>query len=133
MIYNGVGERDHETDVLARADRTISRHKLYMCRAFGTREGVRSCHSGACQRRSTGLDVELMVIGDGEDRDFLLQVAMDHAITEHVNFKGALDHASTLAAIAGSSLVLIPSRPREGSALSPSKRRVQAYRALRRV
>jgi glycosyltransferase involved in cell wall biosynthesis len=64
-----------------------------------------------------GFDAELTVIGDGDDRDLLRQAAVDHAIAGHVSFKGALDHGSTLAAIAGSSLVLIPSRPREGFSL----------------
>jgi glycogen synthase len=117
VIYNGVGERDHETDVLARADRTISRHRLICVGRLEREKGFDLAIAALAKVRFTGLDVELMVIGDGEDRDFLLQVAMDHAITDHVNFTGALDHVSTLAAIAASSLVLIPSRPREGFSL----------------
>ena len=117
VIYNGVGERDPGTDVLARADRTTSRHRLICVGRLEREKGFDLAIAALAKVRSTGFDAELTVIGDGEDRDFLLQAAMDHAIKNHVNFKGALDHASTLSAIAGSSLVLIPSRPREGFSL----------------
>jgi glycosyltransferase involved in cell wall biosynthesis len=67
--------------------------------------------------RARGIDAELTLIGQGPERRFLGEVAIAHGVAEHVHLRGVLDHCSTLEAIANSSLVVIPSRVREGFSL----------------
>jgi glycosyltransferase involved in cell wall biosynthesis len=59
----------------------------------------------------------LTIIGQGEFRGTIEKAASDLDIADHVRLMGALDHRSTRKAIAESSLVLIPSRTREGFSL----------------
>jgi len=117
VIYNGVPEIGRENDAPVRADHAGLKHRLICVGRLQHEKGFDLAISALATVRSMGFDAELTVIGDGDDRDLLRQAAVDHAIAGHISFKGALDHASTLAAIAGSSLVLIPSRPREGFSL----------------
>lgn len=69
------------------------------------------------QVRRLGIDAELTVIGQGEERAQLERLAGNLGLTAHVHFKGVLDHANALAEIAASSIVLVPSRTREGFSL----------------
>jgi glycogen(starch) synthase len=117
VIYNGVQGIGREDDVPVRSDRAGLKHRLICVGRLQHEKGFDLAIAALAKVRSMGFDAELTVIGDGDDRDFLRQAAVDHAIAGHISFKGALDHASTLAAMASSSLVLIPSRPREGFSL----------------
>ena len=67
--------------------------------------------------RAQGIDAELTIIGQGRERKSLKTIAADHGIADHVHWEGVLQHCSTLEAIAGSSLVLVPSRSSEGFSL----------------
>ncbi len=69
------------------------------------------------QIRRSGLDAELTLIGHGEERANLERVADRLGVFDRVHFKGVLDHESTLAEIAASSLVLVPARAHEGFSL----------------
>lgn len=117
VIYNGVREIGREKDVPVRVDCAKPRHRLICVGRLQHEKGFDLAIGALAKVRSRGVDAELTVVGDGDDRDVLQQAAVKHAVAGHVTFKGALDHASTLAAIAGSSLILIPSRPREGFSL----------------
>ena len=67
--------------------------------------------------RRSGFDAELTLIGQGENRKFFVETAAAHGVAEHVRFAGVLDRVETRRAIANSTLVLVPSRTREGFSL----------------
>lgn len=69
------------------------------------------------QVRARGFDASLTLIGQGEHRREFLNAAAFHDIERHVRFAGVLEHAETRRAIADSTLVLAPSRTREGFSL----------------
>jgi glycogen(starch) synthase len=69
------------------------------------------------QVRAQGLDSNLLIIGQGEDRRALVSASVFHGVEPYVRFAGVLEHAETCQAIADSTLVLAPSRTREGFSL----------------
>jgi glycogen(starch) synthase len=113
VIYNGV----RTLDGIAGTKRQDSRFKLICAGRLQLEKGFDVAIEALAKVRAQGLDAELTLIGHGQELRSLQQGAVDHNVADHVHFEGVLDRRSTLEAIAGSSLVLVPSRMREGFSL----------------
>ncbi|AMN39833.1 glycosyltransferase family 4 protein [Rhodoplanes sp. Z2-YC6860] len=114
VIPNGVSE--HETT--PRPDRFKPPFALTCVGRLQREKGFDLAIAALAQVRARGLDANLLLIGQGEHRsDFENAAAAFHGMEPHVRFAGVLDHAETRRAIADSTLVLAPSRTREGFSL----------------
>jgi glycogen(starch) synthase len=67
--------------------------------------------------RAEGLDATLTIVGCGEDRRKLEALASELGLAGSVHFRGACDNEETRRIMAGASVVLVPSRTREGFSL----------------
>jgi glycosyltransferase involved in cell wall biosynthesis len=67
--------------------------------------------------RAAGVDAHLTIVGQGEEREQLQDLARRLELDVYVHFMGATQRRETLAAIAQSTLVLVPSREIEGFSL----------------
>jgi glycogen(starch) synthase len=113
VIYNGI----RKSGDAIRANQTGPRNKLLCVGRLQHEKGFDIAIAALAKVRSTGFDAKLSIIGSGEYRGYLERVAFDYEVTDHVSFEGVLDHPSTQRAIANCSLVLVPSRTREGFSL----------------
>ena len=112
VIYNGV-QRNGPAQVVSK----ISKLSLICVGRLEPDKGFDVAIEAFAKLRARGIDAELTLIGQGPERQFLGEVAIAHGVAEHVHLRGVLDHPTTLEAIANSSLVVIPSRLREGFSL----------------
>jgi glycogen(starch) synthase len=112
-IYNGIpklkGEHRHRT--------IPDRHTLLCVGRMQREKGFDTAIEALPKIRNCGLDATLVLIGDGEDRAELGSLARGLGIPEHVIFRGSLDRKAARQAIAKSSVLLVPSRTREGFSL----------------
>jgi glycogen(starch) synthase len=113
VIYNGIRTLDDTVGV----ERTDPGYRLMCVGRLQLEKGFDVAIAALAKVRSQGLDADLTLIGWGRERMSLQKAAVDHAVADHVRFEGVLDRRRTLEAIAGCSLVLIPSRMREGFSL----------------
>ncbi|MGB2898367.1 MAG: glycosyltransferase family 4 protein [Candidatus Acidiferrum sp.] len=74
-----------------------------------TTKGVRLLFEAASILRKQGQPFELLIIGDGPERDSLEQFAREAQLDVQVRFAGRLDGAQLNAALAESSVVVVPS------------------------
>ena len=112
VIYNGVRRHD-----LAQAGPKAPGFRLMCVGRLEHGKGFDVAIEAFAKLRARGIDAELGLIGQGPERRFLGKVAIAHKVADHVHLQGAFDHRRTLEAIANSSLVVIPSRVREGFSL----------------
>lgn len=56
-----------------------------------------------------GVDLRLILVGDGPQRQLLEAAARDMALSDRIEFRGALDERATLAAIAGADMLVLTS------------------------
>jgi glycogen(starch) synthase len=113
VICNGI----RPFDGVVRTHGPHGRHRLTCVGRLQREKGFDIAVAALAKVRSEGLEAELTIIGQGEFRGTIEKAALDLDIADHVRLMGALDHRSTRNAIAESSLVLIPSRTREGFSL----------------
>ena len=74
-----------------------------------TTKGVRILFEAARILREQGQPLELLIIGDGPERDSLERFAREAKLDVQVRFAGRLDGAQLNAALAQSSVVVVPS------------------------
>jgi glycosyltransferase involved in cell wall biosynthesis len=74
-----------------------------------TTKGVRLLFEAAGILRKQGQPFELLIIGDGPERDSLVHLARESQLDAQVRFAGRLDDAQLHAALAQSSAVVVPS------------------------
>ena len=113
MIFNGV---EPPADAVGRR-RMPARHRLLAVGRMQTQKGFDTAIAALAILRARGIDVALDLIGRGEDGAGFAQLAHDLGVADHVTFKGTLEHADTRRAIGDCSLLLVPSRTREGFGL----------------
>jgi glycogen(starch) synthase len=113
VIPNGVEEHD----LIPRPNRFEPPFVLTCVGRLRKEKGFDLAIAALAQVRARGLDASLLLIGQGGDRrDFEIAAAF-HDMEPHVRFTGVLEQAETRRAIADSTLVLAPSRTREGFSL----------------
>ena len=113
VIYNGIAKPD---DVV-RVEHSGTLFKLTCVGRLEPEKGFDTAIVALAKVRARGIDAELTIIGQGRERGPLRTLAADHDIGDHVHWEGVLHHRPTLEVIAGSSLVLVPSRSSEGFSL----------------
>lgn len=67
--------------------------------------------------RAAGIQVVLDIVGQGEERGALRELAVAAGVSDEVRLLGRVDHLQTRSMIARSTLLLAPSRTREGFGL----------------
>ncbi|MEM7678598.1 MAG: glycosyltransferase family 4 protein [Myxococcota bacterium] len=72
-------------------------------------KGVLGLLQAFAEAKGKGLDAELVLVGDGPDRDAVEQRIADLNILEHVTLKGRLPEAKTLEAIADADMLVLAS------------------------
>jgi glycogen(starch) synthase len=80
--------------------------------------------------RAQGLDTILKIVGEGEERRNLEQLALTLGLSDRVQFLGPLDNPSVRRMIGLSHLVLVPSRTREGFSLVAAEAAMAAVPAV---
>jgi glycogen(starch) synthase len=113
VIPNGV----HRQDSIPRPGRFEPPFALTCVGRLEREKGFDLAIAALAQVRAQGIDANLLLIGQGEHRREFETAAAFHDMDRHVRFAGVLDHAETRRAIADSTLVLAPSRTREGFSL----------------
>jgi glycosyltransferase involved in cell wall biosynthesis len=110
VIYNGL----RQLNGIAGREPTDAKFRLSCIGRLEPGKGFDTAITALAEVRARGLDARLAVIGAGAQRRPLQELAVALGVTDDVHFEGVLDRRRTLEAIAGSSLVLVPSRLREG-------------------
>jgi glycogen synthase len=113
VIYNGV----RPFDDLVSGRRPPAPPRLIGVGRLQREKGFDLAIAALAKMRAGGLDAQLTLIGQGEERAQLEGLANALGVAEHVKFAGVLDQPGARAAIAGASLLLAPSRTREGFSL----------------
>jgi glycogen synthase len=113
VIYNGIEKHD---DVV-RVDRPGARYGLLCVGRLEHQKGYDVAIAALAKALANGLDADLTLVGYGKDHKYLQQAAIDLDVADRVYFVGTRDHRSALEAIASCSLLLVPSRSREGFSL----------------
>jgi glycogen(starch) synthase len=80
--------------------------------------------------RAQGFDAQLKIIGEGEERRNLEDLALALDLSDRIQFLGRLDNLSTRRLIGQSHLVLVPSRTREGFSLVAAEAAMAAVPAV---
>jgi glycogen(starch) synthase len=116
VIYNGVPAPKNLTG--NRNDlRNNSRPMLTCVGRLESEKGFDVAIAALAKLRLQGVDAELMLVGCGTERHALRKIAGDCNVAKYVHLSGALEHHRALEMISRSSLVLVPSRSREGFSL----------------
>lgn len=113
-IYNGVAPHADFP-----ANRTMPpRHKLLCVGRMQREKGFDLAIEAVAAIRSRGLEADLVLAGYGEDQPRFEDQARALGISQHVQFLGALDRMRVRQLMAESSILLAPSRTREGFCLA---------------
>jgi glycogen(starch) synthase len=113
VIYNGVPRFDD----LTAGHQPPAPHRLICVGRLQREKGFDCAIEALARVRAAGLDAQLSIIGQGGERLRLEELAAGLGLANHLFFAGVLDHVSTRKAIADASLLLAPSRTREGFSL----------------
>jgi glycogen(starch) synthase len=113
VIPNGV----HQPDSIPRPGRFEPPFALTCAGRLEREKGFDLAIAALARVRARGLDANLTLIGQGDHRQEFEIAAAFHDMERHVRFVGVLDHTATRRAIANSTLLLAPSRTREGFSL----------------
>lgn len=114
MIYNGIASL---MPAVAGRREMPARHSLLGVGRMQSEKGFDIAIAALARLRARGINVELQLIGRGEDETSLAALATGLGVASHVRFRGVLENAATRRAIGSSTLLLVPSRTREGFGL----------------
>lgn len=112
VIYNGV-----QVPRSANAPRTDPPFVLACVGRLQCEKGFDLAIEALFTMRKSGLDASLTIVGQGEERKSLVALAETLGLAPHVRFAGVLAPGDAHDVIAGSNLLLAPSRTREGFGL----------------
>ncbi len=113
VIYNGIPTPEKPSGI----DSNGSRFTLTCVGRLEIEKGFDLAIVALAKLRTQGIDAELVLIGSGIERHAWQTLAADCHVAEYVHFLGELEHGRALEMISRSSLVLAPSRTREGFSL----------------
>ncbi|MDR3474665.1 MAG: glycosyltransferase family 4 protein [Devosia sp.] len=113
MIFNGV--RSPETPQPVRA--MPARHRLLCVGRMQREKGFDLAVEALAMVRAQGIDAELSLIGGGDEQPLFDRLGRTLGISEHVHFLGPMTNAAARQVMAESSILLMPSRLREGFGL----------------
>lgn len=116
-IYNGIA---NAPDVPAHR-RMPPRHRLLCVGRMQREKGFDLAIDALAAVRARGIDAALTVVGYGEDQPELENRASALGIAQHVEFMGTLDRMRVRRLMAESSVLLAPSRTREGFCLAAAE------------
>lgn len=116
-IYNGIAM---PPEFLAKR-RMPPRHKLLCVGRMQREKGFDLAIDALAAVRSRGIDAELTLVGYGEDQRRFEERAAALGISQRVAFLGALDRMEVRRLMAESSILLAPSRTREGFCLAAAE------------
>jgi glycogen(starch) synthase len=116
-IYNGIA-----TDPDSRAGREMPpRHKLLCVGRMQREKGFDLAIEALAALRDGGLEADLALVGYGEDQPRFEHRVGELGLSQHVQFLGTLDRAQVRTLMAESSILLAPSRTREGFCLAAAE------------
>lgn len=113
MIFNGISAPEQP-----QAPRTMpKRHNLLCVGRMQHEKGFDLAIEALALVRSKGVDADLSLIGGGDEQPLFDRLARKLAISEHVHFLGPMTNANARKVMAETSILLMPSRLREGFGL----------------
>lgn len=116
-IYNGIATCPE----LPAPRATPPRHRLLCVGRIQREKGFDLAIDALAAIRSRGLEAELVLVGHGEDQRAFEDRARALGISKHVRFLGAIERKRVRQLMAESSILLAPSRTREGFCLAAAE------------
>ncbi len=113
VIYNGV----RPLRTAPRPPRAESPFSLLCVGRIQAEKGFDLAVRALADVRTRGIDATLTIVGQGHEKQQLIELAAALGVADHVTFPGVLSQQDTWHAMACSDLLLVPSRTREGFGL----------------